>query len=84
MKPAGPFSVAGSVGMESSPDDFQPLGKVQRLTDEQVAMIEEALARVGEFGEVRLKVEKGRLRFICVEQSFDALRWKGNPRRSRF
>lgn len=64
--------------MNSSSEGAQALGRMTRLTEEQVAMIEEALARVGEFGEVHLKVEKGRLRFICVEQSFDALRWKGS------
>lgn len=69
--------------MSSSPEEAQTSERMPRLTEAQVAMIEEALARVGEFGEVRLKVEKGRLRFICVEQSFDALRWRGGKDRPR-
>ena len=46
------------------------------LEDEQIAMIDEALASLGEFGEVRLVVEKGRLRFLITQQSFDALKWQ--------
>lgn len=49
---------------------------LQHLDAEQVKMIDEALGMVGDFGVVHLKVEKGRLRFLCVEQSFDALKWK--------
>jgi hypothetical protein len=42
----------------------------------QVAMIDEALASLGEFGEVRLVVEKGRLRFLVTQKSFDAQKWR--------
>jgi len=45
------------------------------LHPDQVAMIEEALASLGEFGEVRLVVEKGRLRFLITQKSFDAQKW---------
>ena len=41
----------------------------------QIAMIDEALQSVGAYGEVRLVVEKGRLRFVITQHSFDALRW---------
>ena len=41
----------------------------------QVEMIDEAIGRVGEFGEVRLVIEKGRLRYVCIQQSHDALKW---------
>ncbi len=34
------------------------------LTAEQIKLIDRALTEVGDFGEVRLIVEKGRLRFI--------------------
>ena len=47
-----------------------------KLSQEQVAMIEEALDSVGEFGEVRLVVEKSRLRFLVVQKSVDALKWE--------
>jgi hypothetical protein len=39
-------------------------------------MIDEALSSLGEYGEVRLVVEKGRLRFLITQKSFDALKWK--------
>lgn len=41
----------------------------------QVEMIDEAIGRVGEFGEVRLVIEKGRLRYVCIQQSHDVLKW---------
>lgn len=46
------------------------------LDKRQVVMIDEALAALGEYGEVRLIVEKGRLRFIVTQKSFDALKWQ--------
>jgi hypothetical protein len=46
------------------------------LAAEQVAMIEEALAGVGEYGEVHLVVHKGRLRYLVMQRSYDALRWE--------
>ena len=42
----------------------------------QVAMIDEALAAVGEFGEVHLIVENHRLRFVVTQRSADALKWQ--------
>jgi hypothetical protein len=46
------------------------------LTPQQVAMIEEALMSLGDYGELRLIVERGRLRFLVTHKSFDALKWK--------
>ena len=46
------------------------------LDQRQVIMIDEALSTLGEYGELRLIVEKGRLRFIVTQKSFDALKWK--------
>ena len=46
------------------------------LDQRQVTMIDEALSALGEFGELRLVVEKGRLRFIITQKSFDALKWQ--------
>ncbi|MGW8251034.1 MAG: hypothetical protein ACWGO1_10355 [Anaerolineales bacterium] len=42
----------------------------------QVSMIDEALSSLGEYGEVRLIVEKGRLRYLITQKSFDALKWQ--------
>ena len=46
------------------------------LNQRQIAMIDEALSVLGEFGEVRLIVEKRRLRFIVTQKSIDALKWQ--------
>jgi len=44
------------------------------LQPEHVVMIEDALVGIGEYGEVRLIIEKGRLRFLVVEKSLDMLK----------
>ena len=44
---------------------------LRSLTPEQVCRIDAALARVGAFGEVRLIVHHGRVRFIQVLSSED-------------
>jgi len=46
------------------------------LNQRYIEMIDEALSGLGEFGEVRLVVEKGRLRFIVTQKSVDALKWQ--------
>ena len=42
----------------------------------QVQMIDEALSAVGDYGEVRLIMQKGRLRFVVTHNSHDALLWE--------
>jgi len=37
-------------------------------------MIDEVLSAIGEYGEVHLKVEKGRLRFLTIQNSHDTLK----------
>ena len=44
------------------------------LRQAQIRMIDEALTEVGDFGEVRLIVTKGLLRFVVTQRSHDALR----------
>jgi hypothetical protein len=61
--------------------DEQPILKF--LDPAQVPMIDEALSVVGEFGEVRLIVEKGRLRFVVTQKSFDAQKWQPGGLSSR-
>ena len=46
------------------------------LDPRQVSMIDEALSAVGDYGEVHLIIEKGRLRFVVTKRSFDALKWQ--------
>ena len=48
------------------------------LLPKHVQMIDEALCSLGEYGEVRLVVEKGRLRFVITQKSYDALKWYPN------
>jgi len=43
---------------------------------QQVTMIDEALNSLGDYGEVRLIIEKGRIRFLVTQKSFDALKWQ--------
>jgi len=40
-----------------------------------VKLIDELLVKVSPFGEVRITVQKGRLRFVASTQSYDALKW---------
>jgi hypothetical protein len=42
----------------------------------QIPMVDEALKSLGDYGEVRLIVEKGRLRFLVTQRSYDALKWQ--------
>jgi hypothetical protein len=46
------------------------------LQSQQIEMIDEALCSLGEYGEVRLIVEKGRLRFLMTQKSYDTLKWQ--------
>lgn len=54
--------------------DAQPL---KFLRPNQIAMIDEALSALGDYGELRLVVEKGRLRFLVTQKSFDVLKMGG-------
>jgi hypothetical protein len=61
----------------SKPDaDLPPSSNTSILQPRHIAMIEEALRAVGDYGEVRLVVEKGRLRFLITQKSFDTLKWQ--------
>ena len=46
------------------------------LSPGHIQMIDEALFSLGDFGEVRLVVEKGRLRFLVTQVSYDAFKWQ--------
>ena len=49
---------------------------MKHLKSQQILMINEALGFIGEFGEVHLKVENGRLRFLTTQTSHDALKYQ--------
>ena len=46
------------------------------LTPHEIAFIDELLASVGDFGEVRLTVKNGKLRFAERVESVDAKKWE--------
>ena len=48
---------------------YLSLGRLKFLNPETASLIDRALQEVGDFGEVRLLVEKGRLRFIQKTRS---------------
>jgi hypothetical protein len=52
------------------------LASLTFLNPDQVFMIDEALRALGDYGEVRLIIEKGRLRFLVTQKSIDALKWR--------
>ena len=57
-----------------------PTKPLKFLNSSHIEMIDESLAALGDFGEVRLVVEKGRLRFVVTQCSHDALKWQpGRP-----
>lgn len=58
-------------------------GSLKFLSQLQIQMIDEALSAVGEFGEVRLIMQKGRLRFVVTQDSHDALHWEPGSLRKR-
>jgi hypothetical protein len=58
------------------------LGALKFLTPREIALIDELLTSVGEFGEVRLEVKNGKLRFASRTESVDALKWGGEDRKS--
>jgi hypothetical protein len=60
---------AGSSAFKSVPVDVD---KLQFLTHDQVARIDELLASVGDYGEVHLIVQRGQLRYINRVESYKA------------
>ena len=54
------------------PEDNSFYG-TNHLTQEQLRLIDRALGSIQGFGEVRLVVEKGKLRFLVVQKSYDAI-----------
>ncbi len=51
--------------------EIQQQLSIRFLLPEQIKLIDEALVAIGEYGEVHLVVEKGRLRFVRIERSLD-------------
>ena len=47
------------------------------LKPHQVTLIDDALCALGAYGEVRLVVENGRLRYLVVQRSYDVMKLDG-------
>ncbi len=45
------------------------------LTENEIQLIDDLLNSVGEYGEVRLTIKGGKLRFASRTKSYDALKW---------
>ena len=60
--------------MKSNPQDFTPdstpggIPATEHLTGEQIRLINDTLAEVGESGAVRLVIEEGRLNRVVVQK----------------
>lgn len=50
--------------------------ELEFLSLDEVVMVDQALSSIGQHGSVRLTVSKGRLRFLSIEISYDALKWE--------
>ena len=61
---------------QNNSNNRSPYRSHKFLRPEQIVMIDEALATIGDFGEIRLVVEKGCLRFLVIQKSVDVLKWK--------
>ena len=57
-------------------DDKHENHSLYFLDQRQVGMIDEALTALGDYGELKLIVEKGQLRFLVTQKSYDALKWQ--------
>ena len=55
-------------------DQLQLARRLKFLSAGEISFIDDLLSSVGTFGEVRLRVEKGRLRFVDHTKSYDALK----------
>jgi hypothetical protein len=55
--------------------------KLRFLTPRHIAIIDEMLASVAPYGEVTLRIQQGKLRFVAQSKSFDATKMQ-RPRSS--
>ncbi len=53
-------------------DDKKGQHHLRFLKPRQVLMLDNALCALGDYGELHLVVDKGRLRFLVMQKSYDA------------
>jgi hypothetical protein len=67
---------AEGAGMQTSPLNQPPSGKAvhkaKALTPEQIRQINDCLVAIGDYGEIRLIVQRGELRYINKVESLRA------------
>jgi len=56
--------------------------RLRFLTPKEINVIDDLLTSVAPFGEVRLAVQKGKLRFVSSVKSHDAFELTGKPKES--
>jgi hypothetical protein len=56
--------------------------RLRFLTPKEINVIDDLLSSVAPFGEVRLAVQKGKLRFVSSVKSHDAFELTGKPKDS--
>ena len=61
---------------KKSTDPRKRIKGMKFLTRRDITFIDDLLSSVGEFGEVRLEVKNGRLRFASRTESIDALKYE--------
>ena len=59
---------------QSKPEPDPDIRDLNYLQSHQIEMIDHAIGSVGEYGEVPLIIEKGRMRFLVTKKSFDVLK----------
>jgi hypothetical protein len=59
---------------QSNPGTNPKIRVLNNLLSQQIEMIDHAIGSIGEYGEVHLIIEKGRLRFLVTKKSFDVLK----------
>ena len=59
---------------QSNPNTNLDIRDLNYLQSHQIELIDHAIGSVGEYGEVHLIIEKGRLRFLVTKKSYDMLR----------
>lgn len=67
-----------------NPNSTESKSAFRNLSSREIKMIDEALGAVGEFGEVRLVVDKGRLHFLIMQKSYDALKYRPGTINDRY
>ena len=59
-------------------------GAINHLTADQVKMIDDAISSIGDFGEVRLVIQRGQLHYLVTQKSFNMRKSRTSSSSNRF